>query len=86
MYTYKLKFTIFGKEMSAKITADGFSDMSVKLCDSVMRALRPTDCVILNADGNELTEAEYHQVLMKEGGVDELIKQIKQNLYKFSQN
>lgn len=71
MYTYKIKFIIFGKEMATTIKANNTFEMAQKLCVAVLSQMRPSDCTVFDEAGKEVQPQDY---IESQGHIPGLIK------------
>lgn len=59
MYTYKIKLTIFGKEINAKVKADTVPEAALKLMQGIFRRVKMNDLTIETDSGQEISEEGY---------------------------
>ena len=59
MYTYKIKFSIFGKQMSAQVRASDSAEAFQKFLIGIFKRLDINDVIISQNDGSEVDPDEY---------------------------
>jgi len=75
MFIYKIKFSIFGKIISARIVEEDGVKACQKLIASIFKKLEIEDVEILNKDGSQVDTEEYiaQQVII----IERLLEKIK---------